>query len=154
MSVLIQREFVVDVPLERAWNHLAQIEAWPSWAKHIKSVTIEPPGNLSPSAVGVLRLANPLRSGWPGMKARFAMTEFAPKSRWTWVGKFLWLTVHYDHRFEPINESQTKIQFIIEARGFGASVIRKPFAAVYSKNLDQAIPNLIAEMNAELRAVQ
>jgi uncharacterized membrane protein len=63
MSVLIQREFVVDVPLERAWDHLARIEAWPSWAKHIKSVTIEPPGELSPSTVGVLRLADPLRSG-------------------------------------------------------------------------------------------
>ena len=42
MSVLIQREFVVDVPLERAWDHLARVEAWASWAKHIKSVTLEP----------------------------------------------------------------------------------------------------------------
>jgi hypothetical protein len=150
MSVLIQREFVVDVPLEQAWDHLARVEAWPSWAEHIKSVTIEPPGKLSLSTVGVLRLTNPLRSGWPGMKARFAMTAFAPKSHWTWVGKFLWLTVHYDHRFEPINDARTKIQFIIEARGFGVSVIGKPFAAVYSKNLDKAIPNLVAGMNAGL----
>jgi hypothetical protein len=148
MSVLIQREFVVDVPVERAWDHLARIEAWPSWAKHIKSATIEPPGKISPLTVGVLRLANPLRPGWPEMKARFAMTEFAPKCYWTWVGSFLWLAVHYDHRFEPIGDARTRIQFIIEARGFGASVIGKPFAAVYSKNLDKAIPNLVAEMNS------
>lgn len=154
MSVLIQREFVVEVPLERAWDHLARVEAWPAWAKHIKSVKLEPPGGLSPSTVGVLHLANPLRSGWPGIMARFAMTEFAPKSHWTWVGRFLWLTVHYDHRFEPINDARTKIQFIIEARGFAASVIGKPFAAIYSKNLDKAIPNLVAEMNAELQAGQ
>jgi hypothetical protein len=143
MSVLIQREFVVDVPLERAWEHLARVAAWPSWAKHIKSVTLEPPTELSPSTVGVLHLAN-------GIKARFAMTEFVPKSHWTWVGKFLWLTVHYDHRFEPISDAGTKITFVIEVRGFGKSVIGKPFAAIYSKILDKAIPNLVAEMNAGL----
>jgi hypothetical protein len=147
MSVLIQREFVVDVPLERAWDHLARVEAWPSWAKHIKRVTLEPPGELSSSTVGVLYLEN-------GIRARFAMTEFAPGSHWTWVGKFLWLTVHYDHRFEPINDAGTKIKFVIEVRGFGKSVIGKPFAAIYSKELDKAIPNLVAEMNAGLRGGQ
>jgi hypothetical protein len=88
------------------------------------------------------------------MNARFAMTEFVPKSHWKWVGRFLWLTVHYDHRFEPIDDARTKIQFIIEVRGFGNSVIGKPFAAIYSKNLDKAIPNLVAEMDAEVRAGQ
>lgn len=82
MKLSIRREFVVDAPLKRAWDHLARVEAWPSWAKHIRSVRIEPPGELSPSTMGVFQLANPLRSGWPGIKARFAMTEFAPKSRW------------------------------------------------------------------------
>jgi hypothetical protein len=33
MKVLIRREFIVDVPVERAWEHLARVEAWPSWAK-------------------------------------------------------------------------------------------------------------------------
>src|SRR5437667_5779905 len=71
MKLSIRREFVVDVPLERAWEHLARIEAWPSWAKHIKSVTVEPPGELSPSTVAVFHLAF-------GFKARFAVTEFVP----------------------------------------------------------------------------
>jgi hypothetical protein len=154
MKVLIQRESVVDVPPERASDHLARVESWPTWAKHITSVTLEPPGELSPSTVGVFHLANPLRSGWPGIKARFAMTEFVPKNHWKWIGKFPWLTVHYDHRFEPINDARTKIQFIIEVTGFGKSVIGKLFATTYSKNLDKAIPNLVAEMNAGLRAGQ
>jgi hypothetical protein len=85
MNVSIQREFVVDAPLERAWQHLARVEAWPSWAKHIKSVTVEPPGELSPSTVAVFRLAF-------GLKARFAVTEFVPMSHWKWVSKFLGAT--------------------------------------------------------------
>jgi uncharacterized membrane protein len=137
----MQREFVVDVPLERAWEHLARIDAWPSWAKHIKSVTVEPPGQLSPSTVGVFHLTN-------GMTARFAMTEIVPKNNWKWIGKFLWLTVHYDHRFEPINDARTKIEFIIEIKGFAKLVLGKLFAAIYAKSLDRAIPNLVAEINA------
>jgi hypothetical protein len=147
MKVLIWREFVVDVLLEQAWAHLGRVEAWPSWAKHIKSVTVEPPGEISPSTVGLFHLTN-------GIKARFAMTEFVPKSHWKWVGKFLWLTVHYDHRFEQINDGRTKIQFIIEVKGVGKLVLGKLFAAIYSKNLDKAIPNLVAEINAGLRAGQ
>jgi hypothetical protein len=143
MKALIHREFVVDVPLERAWEHLARVEAWPSWAKHIKSMIVEPSGGLSPSTVGVFQLAN-------GIKARFAMTEFVPRSHWKWVGNFLWLTIHYDHRFEPISQNRTKMQFIIEAKdlGFGKLVLVKLYAAIYSKLLDKAIPNLIAEINA------
>jgi uncharacterized membrane protein len=143
MNLSIQREFVVDVPLEQAWDHLARIEAWPSWAKHIKSVAIEPRGGLSASTVAVFRLTN-------GIKARFAVTEFAPKCHWKWISGFLGLTIHYDHRFEPINHSRTKMQFIIEAKelGFGKFVLGKLYAAIYSKNLDKAIPNLVAEMQA------
>jgi uncharacterized membrane protein len=149
MQISIRREFVVDVPLEQAWAHLARVEAWPSWAKHIKSVTVEPPGELAPSTVAVFRLTN-------GMKARFAVTEYVPKSHWKWISKFLWLTIDFDHRFEPIDHDRTKMQFIIEAKdlGFGRFVLGKLYAAIYSKNLDKAIPNLVAEINAGLRAGQ
>lgn len=144
MNLSIRREFVVDAPLDRAWDHLARIEAWPSWAKHIKSVTVEPPGELSPSTVAIFHLGH-------GIKSRFAVTEFVPKSHWKWISKFLWLTVHYDHRFEPINHDRTKMQFIIEAKdlGFGKFLLGKLYAAIYSKNLDKAIPNLVAEINAD-----
>jgi len=33
---LVRREFTVDVPVQRAWDHLANVNAWTSWAKHIK----------------------------------------------------------------------------------------------------------------------
>ncbi len=146
MNVSIRREFIVDAPLERAWQHLARVEAWPSWAAHIKSVTVEPPGELSPSTVAVFHLAF-------GLKARFAVTEFVPKSHWKWISKFLGATIHYDHRFEPINHDRTKMQFIIEANnlGFGRFLLAKLYTAMYSKNLDKAIPNLVAEINAGMQ---
>jgi hypothetical protein len=38
MIELVRRDFVVDVPLQDAWNRLSLVEDWPSWAKHIKAV--------------------------------------------------------------------------------------------------------------------
>ena len=146
LKLSIRREFVVDAPLGRAWEHLARIEAWPSWAKHIKSVAVEPPGELSPSTVAIFHLAF-------GLKARFAVTEFVPKSHWKWISNVLGSTIHYDHRFEPINQDKTKMQFIIEANdlGPGKFLLLKLYAVMYCKNLDKAIPNLVAEINAAMR---
>ena len=76
------------------------------------------------------------------------MTEFNPYRNWKWVGSFLWLTVHYDHRFEEIHSLQTKLRWVVAAEGAGVSVFGRLFAKIYSSNLDRAIPLLIAEMNA------
>ena len=62
MINLIHRELTVDAPLETAWDHLAQVEAWPSWARHIRSVALEPPGPMGPASSGSFRLANGVKS--------------------------------------------------------------------------------------------
>ena len=49
---LLRREFTVELPLEKAWQHLARVEQWPSWAKHIKQVEVQPPGELGPESTG------------------------------------------------------------------------------------------------------
>ncbi len=85
------------------------------------------------------------------MKSSFAVTELETYRNWKWVGRFLWLTVHYDHRFEATNPQQTKLTWIVEAEGLGVSIFGKLFAKVYNKNLERAIPLLIAEMNASQR---
>jgi hypothetical protein len=144
MATLLLREvrdFVVDVPLEAAWHHFARAVQWPSWARHIKEVEVRPPGELGPDSTTRLRLSN-------GLSCAFAMTEFQPYRAWTWVGGFLWLTIHYDHQFEELGPAQTRIRFVIEATGFGVSLIGRLFARVYNKNLDRAIPLLVQEMNA------
>jgi hypothetical protein len=146
MVTLLQREFTVDVPLPKAWDHLAHIEQWPSWAPHIRRIELQPPGELGPESTGVIHLSN-------GMKPAFRMTEFNPPQNWKWVGSFLWATVIYDHRFEPLDAGHTRLTWIVQAEGFGASVLGRLFARIYRRNLDKAIPLLIAEMNASTAGI-
>jgi hypothetical protein len=141
MVTLIQREFTVGISLQRAWDHLARVEQWPSWAPHIKKIELQPPGELGPQSTGVIHLTN-------GMKPAFRMTEFNPPRSWKWVGGFLWLTVIYDHQFEQLDAEHTKLTWIVQATGFGASILGRLFAKIYRGNLERAIPLLIAEMNA------
>src|SRR6266581_2305567 len=141
MVTLLQREFTVNLPLQRAWDHLARVEQWPSWAPHIKKIELQPPGELGPRSTGVLHLTN-------GMKPAFRVTEFNPPRNWIWVGKFLWLTVIYDHQFEELDAGHTNLTFIVRATGFGASVLGPLFAKFYRGSLEKAIPLLVAEMNA------
>jgi hypothetical protein len=139
MVTLIRREFCVGSPLRRAWDHLARIEQWPSWAPHIKQIELHPPGELGSQSAGVIHLTN-------GLKPVFRVTEFNPPRNWKWVGGFLWCTVIYDHRFEPLDAEHTKLIFVIEAKGFGASIVGRLFAWIYRRNLERAIPLLVAEM--------
>jgi len=141
MLDLIRREFEVAVPLATAWKYLAQVEQWPTWARHIKHVELNPKGDLTLSTVGSFRLAN-------GVKSDFKMTEINPAQNWKWVGPFLWLVVHYDHRFERIDERRTKLTWLVSADGFGVSVLGRLFAAIYNRNLNKAIPCLKTEMIA------
>jgi len=138
MPPLINRTFVVDVPLETAWHHLARVEAWPSWAKHIKAVELTPPGEVVPQSQGVLHLHN-------GLTTCFQMQEFRPFDHWKWVGSLLWLTIFYDHIFVAVTSQQTQLTFLVEASGWGVPLFGRLFAAVYNQNLDTAIPYLIAE---------
>jgi hypothetical protein len=137
----LRREFTVNLSVEKAWQHLARVEQWPSWAKHIEQVEVQPPGELGPQSTGRLHLTN-------GLKPVFRMTEFNPHRNWKWVGGFLWLTVYYDHLFDELNPTQTRLTWVIEAKGLGASVLGRLFANIYSKSLDRAIPLLVEEMNA------
>ena len=137
----LRREFTVNLSVEKAWQHLARVKQWPSWAKHIDQVEVQPPGELGPQSTGRLHLTN-------GLKPVFRMTEFNPHRNWKWVGGFLWLTVYYDHLFDELNPTQTRLTWVIEAKGLGASVLGRLFANIYSKSLDRAIPLLVEEMNA------
>ena len=139
MVTLIDREFKVNVPRERAWDYLARLELWPTWAPHIKHIATHAQRELGPNSSGVIHLAN-------GMKSTFHMTEFNPYHNWKWVGPFLWLTVHYDHRFESVNSNQTRLRFVLDASGFGVGFFGRLFARIYSRNLEKAIPLLVQAM--------
>ena len=136
---LIDREFTVNVSREGAWDYLARLDLWPTWAPHIKHIAARPQQELGPNSSGVIHLAN-------GMKSTFQMTEFNPYHNWKWFGPFLWLTVHYDHRFESMSSNQTRVRFVLEASGFGVGFFGPIFARIYSRNLERSIPLLVQAM--------
>ncbi len=139
MTTLLRREFEVNASIEAAWGHLARVRDWPSWAGHIERVDLDPPGDITANSTGVIHLKF-------GPASAFEMTEFNPQRNWKWVGRFLWLTVHYDHHFERLSEHRTRLTWIVACEGFGASIIGRLFALIYNRNLNKAIPDLIAEM--------
>ena len=141
MTVLLRRDFVVGVPRSVAWDYLARLAEWPRWAQHIRRVEVYPAGNLSAGTSGTIHLRN-------GIRSTFRMIEFRPQENWKWSGPFLWLDVHYDHRFEPINEQKTRLVLVLEAQGIGVSVFGRLFALMYARNLDAAIPRLIRLMES------
>jgi hypothetical protein len=137
----IQREFIVDVPITAAWQHLVQVEHWPSWAKQIRHVELAPPGVLTSQSSGTFYLSN-------GIRSTFRMSEYNPPHNWMWVGRFLWMSVSYDHQFRSVSIERTKLIWTVEIDGLGKSSLGRVFAAVYCRTLNKAIPNLIAEMNS------
>jgi hypothetical protein len=146
MHTLLEREFTVDVPIQQAWDHLARIEQWPSWAHHIRKVELQPPGELGPQSTGAIHLTS-------GIRSAFRMTEFSPPRNWKWVGPILWLTIHYDHQFEPQGAEQTRLIWTVAAEGFGSRVLGPLYASIYRGNMDKAIARLIREMNATPKSV-
>ena len=141
MMTLLTRQFIVDRAPEQAWQHLARAERWPTWAKHIRQVELRPAGEVGPNTTARLTLSN-------GVKSTLTMTEFNPPHNWKWVGRFLWLVIAFDHRFEELNPQQTRLTWIVEAKGFGVSAFRRLLATFYGRNLDRAIPSFVEEMKA------
>ena len=147
MITLIDREFSVNASQENAWQYLARLDLWPTWAHHIKRIEIRPKGELGPHSSGVIHLAN-------GIKSTFQMTEFNPYRNWKWVGPFLWLTIHYDHQFESAESNHTRLRFVVDASGPGAGSLGRLFAKVYRANLEKAIPRLVKGIEAARTSVR
>jgi hypothetical protein len=134
----IHRAFTVEVPLNVAWDHLANIECWPSWAQHIKRVEISPSGPVTDRSTGILRVKQ-------GGKLRFRTTEYRFLRHWIWRGHAYGIELEYGHRFEAVAEHRTQITFVVGYRG--SSLLGRFFSGLYARNLDRAIPSLIAELN-------
>ena len=141
MLRLLERRFTANCSVESAWAHLERVERWPSWARHIRTVELDPPGSLTSTSAGTIHLSN-------GIRSTFRMEHLVPGERWSWTGPFLWLTVHYDHRFTRQGPSETELAFVLDGEGFGVAVFGRVFAAIYARNLDRAIPRLIEELES------
>ena len=128
MTVVLRREFIVSVTPRQAWEHLEKVEQWPTWARHIKRIELHPPGSLRAHSYGVIHLRN-------GVRSTFKMVEFNPHRNWRWVGPFLWMTVDYDHQFEAVDESSTRLTWTVAVDGIAAQTLGRVFTLIYRRNL-------------------
>jgi carbon monoxide dehydrogenase subunit G len=133
---LLRREFSVDAPLDKAWRTFADVAAWPRWAPHIRRVTVAPSGPVGPTSMGSLSFR-------PIGRSRFAITSFDDAVHWEWVGKLLWLTIRYDHRFAAEGE-RTRMTWTVSEDGGHRSAVGRIFASFYGRLVDRAIPRLQA----------
>jgi hypothetical protein len=132
----VERVFDVEVPPEEAWRRLAEVERWPEWAPHITSVTVTPPGPLTPASSGTVRVRH-LGS------STFRMSAWEPPLRWEWTGGVPGMRIIYDHRFTPsVDPDGTTLTWTVSLDGPLAVVARPVFARVYGGNVDRAIPRL------------
>ncbi len=141
MRRVVDKSFNVRAPLEVAWNHVAEVEKWPSWAKHIRSVVKSPPGPLSSDSRGTLRLTN-------GVRTTFQMIEFDPPGHWKWAGPFFGSQVLYDHIFSQDEPGQTTVRFTVDISGGPSAFFGGIFGRIYRKNLERAVPLLVQEIEA------
>jgi len=131
---LLRRDFSVDLPLDAAWRAFADVAAWPTWARHLRRVSVTPPGMIGPTSVGSL-------SFQPLGRSAFRISAFEERLHWEWVGKVLWLTIHYDHRFAT-NGDGTTMTWTVSEEGSRRSALGRLFASVYGRLVDRAIPRL------------
>jgi hypothetical protein len=77
------------------------------------------------------------------------MEELNHGTSWKWAGRFLWLLIHYDHEFKGRGPRECEVVFRLDGEGFGVSVFGRLLAWIYKRNLEEAIPNLVREMESE-----
>lgn len=141
MERMLERSFRVEAEPGQAWATLVDAARWPSWARHLRSVELSPPGVVGPTSTATLTLTN-------RTKARVSVSGFDDGQRFRWDGSFLWLRIGYDHIVEPADEKGSRITFTVDGDGVGRSTIGRLFTAIYARNLDRAIPRLQEQLAA------
>jgi len=143
VAELLRREFSVDAPLDKSWRVFADVAAWPRWAPHIRRVKVTPSGLVGPTSTGSLSFR-------PIGGSRFQVTSFDEAAHWEWVGKVLWLTIRYDHRFAADGDG-TRLTWTVAEDGARRSIPGRIFASLYGRLVDRAIPRLQAQLAAAER---
>ncbi len=141
MRQVVREEVTVDVPRPVAWEHLAELEAWPSWAGHIRRMEPDPPGRLTDSTEVMLHMR-------AGPRTKMFVTEHDPPLCWVWEGTSYGVTTIFEHRFDEIDQGTTRIWFLAWMRGPLAGVAGWIFGRMMRRNLARALPRLKAEMEA------
>jgi len=140
---LLRRDFTVDAPLDAAWSTLANVGEWPRWAPHLRRVTVTPPGPIGPISSGSLSFR-------PLGNSQFHVSSYTDSVGWEWVGKILWLTIRYDHRFAE-EGTTTRMTWTVSEDGDRRSPLGRVFGSIYARQVDRAIPRLQAQLQSAKR---
>jgi hypothetical protein len=140
---VLREQVTVDRPEQAAWDHLAALERWPSWAGHIRSMDPSPPGALTASTSVKLHMRN-------GVKATMTVTEYDPPRRWVWEGSSLGTVTRFEHRFEPVGDGRTRIWFLAWMGGPFARPGGWWFGRAMKRYLTRAFPKLKAEIESDV----
>jgi hypothetical protein len=136
-----RRSFIVNAPRADAWEHVTRLADWPSWAGQVRSVDLDPDGELAPGTRCVVHYKS-------GLRSTFEIVEVEPGRAFVWVGKLLWLRTLGRHRFEDGGDGATELVFETEMEGFGAPVIGRLVATLCGLNVQRSLPKLVTEINA------
>jgi len=139
MREVLREQVTVDRPDTVAWNHLAELERWPTWAGHIRSMDPSPPGTLTGSTTIVLHMRI-------GAKTTMKVTEFEPPRRWVWEGRSFGTLIRFEHRFEPLGDGRTRIWFLAWMSGPFARPGGWWFGRMMRRYLSVGFPKLKAEI--------
>jgi len=139
MREVVREEVTVDRPDVVAWNHLAALERWPTWASHIRRMDPTPPGVLTASTRVVLHMR-------AGPRATMTVTEYEPPKRWVWEGRSFMTLTRFEHRFEPLEDGRTRIWFLAWMSGPFARPGGWWFGRMMHRSLSRALPKLKAEI--------
>ncbi len=134
-SALVERTFEVELPVERAWDLLADVERWPEWAPHVRTARLD--GRLGPATEGRFTF-RPFGSG------RFRVTDWQPGTTWTWRGSALGLTIDYHHRFRSVTPEASRLTWTVEVPGGRRGIRARTFTRIYTRNIDRAWPSFAA----------
>ena len=139
-ATAFRRQIIVNVPPQVAWDHFSRPEEWRSWLGASGAPTsVTPPGEIGPNTTATF-----------GNAFTFRMTEFAPYDHWMWSGALGWLTLDYDHIFEPIGDGRTRMVFHQTVTGFGNDVVARLLGlATGAGGHQDALNRLADEINSQ-----
>jgi hypothetical protein len=139
MREVVREQVTVDRPDAVAWDHLAALEQWPTWAGHIRRMDPTPPGALTASTSVVLSMRR-------GPRTTMKVTEYEPPRRWVWEGRSFGTVTRFEHQFERLGDASTRIWFLAWMGGPLAPLGGWWFGRMMKRHLSIALPKLKAEI--------
>lgn len=116
---------------EAVWGLLADVDLWPrTLTPHLKAAHLN--GPLEGGATGWVQTKLPLP------RSSFTVTSVEEGRGWAWRGKFLWLTMDFDHSCEPI-ETGCRVILDVNLDGPLARVVRPMARLINRPQMERAL---------------